>query len=352
MMSATGYLTLQELIPIRFLACSANGLTISEVKKSLTPVFHQAPSSNEWLQTLQQLTEHGLLKKTGKSRFQITVAGREQALQKLDLPSLPPTLRWLTLRNCYLIAALLGLPAPINERDRLAITSADGLRAAILANAFKLTTSAYSSLIKVRDNLLWQQLAQPADSANLQCKLAASNITHAKPFTAGSVAALLLSGILGTERELSWDSALKQLAAKAAGARRISPEELRLAILRTATQPLQQPEILEKQPPQQPEPLNLEHFANQVNQSARRCQTGKFGDNKLFISHVWHQIEREGNTFGLDLNEFKYYLILANNKGLVNLSRADLPYAMDQDAVSLSETLYLNSTFHFIRLKP
>lgn len=340
-MRKIGHLTLQELIPIRFLVCSANGLTINEVKKSLSPVFYQALSNNEWLQALQQLTEHGLLEKTGKSRFQITVTGQEQALQKLGLPSLPPALRWLTLRNSYLIAALLGLPAPINERDRLSITSADGLRAAILANAFKLAISAYSSLIKVRDNLLWQQLAQPADSANLQHKLAASNITHAKPFTTSSVAVLLLSGLLGTERELSWDSALKQLAAKAVGARRISPEELRLAILRTATQP-----------PQQPEPLNLEHFANQVNQSARRCQTGKFGDNKLFISHVWHQIEREGNTFGLDLNEFKYYLTLANNKGLVSLSRADLPYAMDQDAVSLSETLYLNSTFHFIRLKP
>lgn len=340
-MRKIGHLILQELIPIRFLACSANGLTISEVKKSLSPIFYQALSNNEWLQTLQQLTEQELLSRIGKQRFHITITGQEQALQKLGLPSLPPALRWLTLRNSYLIATLLGLPAPINERDRLSITSADGLRAAILANAFKLAISAYSSLIKVRDNLLWQQLAQPADSANLQHKLAASNITHAKPFTTSSVAVLLLSGLLGTERELSWDSALKQLAAKAVGARRISPEELRLAILRTATQP-----------PQQPEPLNLEHFANQVNQSARRCQTGKFGDNKLFISHVWHQIEREGNTFGLDLNEFKYYLTLANNKGLVSLSRADLPYAMDQDAVSLSETLYLNSTFHFIRLKP
>lgn len=340
-------LALQELIPIRFLACPDNGLAISEIKKSLNPLFYQPPSNNEWLQTLQQLAERGLLNKTSKSRFQISAAGQKLALQKLGLQSLPPATRWLTLKNCYLIASLLKLPAPINERDRRSITSADGLRASILVNAFQLPAGSYPSLTKARDSLLWQQLAEPVATANLQHKLAASNATRSRPFTKGSVIALLLNSLLVTERELPWDAALKQLAAKAVGARRISLEELRLAILRAATEkPSQLPG------PLPPEPFNLKLFANQVMQSAKRSQTGKFGDSKVFISHVWHQMELDGNTFGLDLKQFKHYLALANNKNLISLSRADLAYAMDQNAVSASETSYLNSIFHFIRLEP
>jgi hypothetical protein len=339
-------LALQVLIPIRFLACPDNGLAISEIKKSLNPLFYQPPSNNEWLQTLQQLAERGMLSKTSKSRFQISAVGQKLALQKLGLQSLPPATRWLTLKNCYLIASLLRFPAPISERDRLAITSADGLRASILVNAFQLPAGSYPSLTKARDSLLWQQLAKPV-TASLQHKLAASNATRSRPFTMGSVIALLLNSLLGNERELPWDAALKQLAAKAVGARRISPEELRLAILRAATEkPSQLPG------PLPPEPFNLELFANQVMQSAKRSQTGKFGDNKVFISHVWHQMELDGNTFGLDLKQFKHYLGLANNKDLISLSRADLAYALDHNAVSASETSYLNSIFHFIRLEP
>lgn len=334
-------LTLQELIPIRFLACPDNGLTTTEIKKSLNPFFYQPPSNNEWLRVLQELIEHGLLNKTDKSRFQISAAGQKLALQKLGLQSLSPATRWLTLKNCYLIASLLKLPAPINERGRRSITSADGLRASILVNAFRLSIDAYPSLTKARDSLLWQQLAEPV-TENLQHKLAASNVTRSRPFTMASVIALLLNSLLGTERELPWDAALKQLAAKAVGARRISPEELRLAIFRAATE----------KPSQLPEPFNLEFFVNQVRQSAKRSQTGKFGDNKVFISHVWQQMELDGTTSGMDLKQFKHHLALANNKGLISLSRADLAYAMDQHAVSASETSYLNSIFHFIRLEP
>lgn len=357
MIREISYLPLPILVPIRFLACPANGLTTSEVKKSLNPIFYQAPSSNEWGQCLQQLAIDGLLKKIGRSRFQITDMGQKQALQSLGLQSMPPTSRWLTLRNRYLIATLLKLPTAINQSDRFSVANANGLRAAILINAFQLAIDSHPTLVKVRDSLLWQQLAQPANNISRQRQLAQSNFMQTKSFTINSAASLLLSSVLGTERELSWDNALKQLAAKAIGARRINPEELRLAILRIATQPQPvstQPQPLKKrlsQSLQQPEALDLEHFASQMNQSAKRCQTGKFGDNKLFISHVWRQMERDHNTFGLDLNKFKHYLILANNKGLVSLSRADLPYAMDQEDVSTSETPYLNSTFHFIRLK-
>lgn len=347
-------ITLQDLILIRFLASPADGLVVSELKKSLEHFFFNPPSSDEWLQELKQLNERGALQEIGKSRFQITPERRKPILQILGLHSLPPTTRWPALKNCYLIASVLGLPAPVNDRDCQCIASADGLRASILANAYQLSIGAYPSLIKARDSLLWQQLTDTTVTANLQKKMSTSNARYTKPFTQGSIMTLLLNNLLGAERELPWESALKQLVAKAVSARRTDLEELRLAILKAA---IVKPSATEQNPKlelQVPSihSLNLEDFAAQVMQSAKRCQTGRFGDNKIFISHVWRQMELDGKQFGLDLNQFKYYLTLANNKGLIRLSCADLAYAMDQDAVSKSETSYLNSIFHFIRLEP
>lgn len=352
-------LTFQDLLLIRLLVSPSDGLIISELKKSLEHFFFNPPSRDEWLHELQQLTEHGVLQKFGKSRFQTTTKGKKLALQKLGLDSLPSTMRWPTLKNCYLIASLLGLPAPTNEYDRRCITSADGLRASILINCFRLSTAAYSSLTQARDSLLWQQLADTTATANLQKKLVASKTIQSKPFALGAIITLFLNNLLDTERELSWEAALKQLVAKLVGARRINPEELRLAILRAATEkpvPFKQqatPELLVPTPSPifSDESLDLKNFADHVLKVANRCPSGRVGDNKIFISHVWRLMKHDDKQFGLDLNDFKYYLTIANNQGLISLSRADLAYAMDKDAVSASETPYLNSIFHFINLE-
>jgi hypothetical protein len=352
-------ITLQNLILIRFLASPDDGLKIIELKKSLEPFFINPPSRDELQRELQQLTDQGSLQANGKARFKVTPQGRKPALQILGLSSLPQSTRWPTLKNCYLIASVLDVPAPVNDLDRQCIASADGLRASILANAYQLSTGAYPSLTKARDNLLWQQLTDTTVTTNLKKKLSTSNARYNQPFTQGSIMTLLLNNLLDIERELPWESALKQLAAKVVGARRTTPEELRLAIFKAATEKppsLEQQSKPESQAPMPPstfsvESLDLEIFAAQVMQSANRCQTGRFGDNEIFISHVWRQMESDGKQLGLDLERFKHYLALANNKGLVRLSRADLAYALDQGAVSASETSYLNSIFHFINLE-
>lgn len=352
-MNKVNDLMLQEFIQIRFLSSPDNELILSELKKSLKHFFFNPPSNNEWLHEIQQLVNEGALQTIGKARYQLTPQGRKAALQVLGLSSLPVNTRWQTIKNCYLISVVLGLPTPVNERDRQRIASADGLRASILANAYQLSTDAYPTLTKARDSLLWQQLIDTTVAANLQKKISASNSKNIRPFTQGSVMALLLSNLLGAERELSWESALKQLVAKAVNARRTDPEELRIAILKTATIKSLIPAQKHKHELQDPPipKLDLESFAAQVMQSANRCQTGRFGDNKIFISHVWRQMELDGTQFGLDLNQFKLYLTLANNKGLISMTHADLTYAMDRRDVSASETPYLNATFHFIRLE-
>jgi len=98
------------------------------------------------------------------------------------------------------------------------------------------------------------------------------------------------------------------------------------------------------------EPFTLENLGKNVVAAAMRSRTGLFGDKKVFINHVWRQMERDGTTMGLTFDQFKFQLGLAMNKGFVDLSRADLAPAMDQTDVAESETSYLNAQFHFVRL--
>ncbi|WP_143071284.1 hypothetical protein [Nitrosomonas cryotolerans] len=329
---------------------------MSELKKSLNPFFFNPPANNEWSDEIQRLINESALQMIGRARYQLTPQGRAPVLQLLGLSSPPSNIRWQTLKNAYLIAYAMGLPPLVNDRDRQYIASADGLRASILVNTYPLSAGAYPTLTRARDNLLWQQLTNTSVTARLQKKLSAPNIQHFKPFTQGSVMTLLLNDLLGAERALPWESALKQLVAKAVNARRTSLEELRVAILKIATQKSEpesesEPVSVSETEPESESELTLETFAAQVIKSANRCQTGRFGDNKIFISHVWRQMGLDGKQFGLNIDQFKHRLCLANNKGLVSLIHADLTYAMNSQDVSASETACLNAVFHFIRLE-
>jgi hypothetical protein len=91
----------------------------------------------------------------------------------------------------------------------------------------------------------------------------------------------------------------------------------------------------------------LEAFASSVNDAARESPTGRFGDNKVFISHVYRTARWPGTLPG-----FRKRLIEAQRAGLVDLSRADLVEAMEPTDVRDSETRYLDTTWHFVRVKP
>ena len=84
--------------------------------------------------------------------------------------------------------------------------------------------------------------------------------------------------------------------------------------------------------------------------SSRNCPTGHFGDNKVFIAHVWRALQADPAFRGMELATFKEHLTEANNARLLDLSRADLVQAMNPDDVHQSEVHYLNATFHFIRI--
>ncbi len=103
-------------------------------------------------------------------------------------------------------------------------------------------------------------------------------------------------------------------------------------------------------PPSQPE-VDPNRFARDVLDAAVRCESGWFGEDKVFISHVWPvYVERSAGGIR-DLDTFKHRLVEAHREGRLTLSGADLVEAMDPGDVSASETRYLNAVFHFVRCR-
>lgn len=73
----------------------------------------------------------------------------------------------------------------------------------------------------------------------------------------------------------------------------------------------------------------------------------RFGERKVFIHHVHHEMKRRGLYSG-SLDSFKERVVHAHQKGHLVAARADLVAAMDPRSVSQSETNADGSTYHFI----
>lgn len=75
---------------------------------------------------------------------------------------------------------------------------------------------------------------------------------------------------------------------------------------------------------------------------------GRFGAEKVFVSALWHHIERDGRLPDLSLERFKRWLVTANRDQLLDLARADTLGEMDGHLVEESEIRDLGATFHFV----
>ncbi|TKD00417.1 hypothetical protein [Polyangium fumosum] len=118
---------------------------------------------------------------------------------------------------------------------------------------------------------------------------------------------------------------------------------------RSSGRPRGRPKKEPAAPPSRRLPTDDTAFADRVLSAARASKTGRFGENKVFVSHVIRQLEREGFTIG-DVDTFKARLVAAHRARLLALSRADLVQAMDPADVAESEIVHLNGSFHFVRI--
>jgi hypothetical protein len=93
-----------------------------------------------------------------------------------------------------------------------------------------------------------------------------------------------------------------------------------------------------------PVPNTVVAFAERVLAVARASPTGRFGRNKVFISHVWNALKPEGGS----REAFNARLLEANRARHLALTRADLVSAMDPADVAESEIHASGASFHFV----
>lgn len=164
---------------------------------------------------------------------------------------------------------------------------------------------------------------------------------------------------MGNGGAADFKKAVTRLLAQRLGARRDDPKELRDAVLRdwinreeSGLAPAEAAAVPDEPPSHALalSVLDLSSFAEHVKSAARDCRTGRFGDNKVFIAHVWKALQADPAFGTMELTAFKERLAEANNARLLDLSRADLVQAMDPNDVRHSEVHYLNATFHFVRI--
>jgi hypothetical protein len=331
---------LGELVLAWLLTRSKGQGAHSEVSRALRPFGEHRWTQSEWSAqleaTLTALASAGLVQRTERKGLLLTPEGRARALVLLGVERLPKGTGWKQLKRTWLLARSLGLPASSHGQ----LATADGLRAVLIQRQLGLEGRGRMSLAQVRDALCWRQLGVDSE----------------RPFTLAAVQAVLLNRVLQAPREPQPSQALQLLAARGTGARRTDAESLRLAALRSWLLPLSEPSPAHPElhaaadtPPSvhEPEEASLRAFAERVLHAARTSTAGRFGEDKVFISHVWRALQGQG----LDEPTFKQRLVEANRARLLSLSRADLVEAMDPSDVAASETRYLGATFHFIALQ-
>jgi hypothetical protein len=362
-------LAISDIFLTRLLLSDTRGLTRSQFKDTVKPLLAQHLSATELTaqieQALTQLTQEGYAQAEGKARYQLTDLGHQYALVLLKLKTVPKNIKWDSLKNTYLLARVLDLPAFKGDKDRQRFAGADGLKAVILRLYFQLPIAAFPTLTQARNALLWKQFCDLTVIERL--KIRQSELIQ-QPFNQGTVMTVLLNDLLfkdATEpgKPQSWEKALNLLVAKVIKAKQPKPYELRLALFQQAisqglTPPDPDPQLQaqfnpQRLPPTDPTPppvLELSTFAKTVFAAARQTQSGWFGDQKVFISHVWRTWQAQENGKALSLEQFKQHLAEANRRQLLTLSRADMAHALDSQDVTESETVHLQSTYHFVRV--
>ena len=303
---------LADLILARLLpAKSSVGLGV--LAKAVGEAYQRPPTGPHVADAVAGLKAAGLVGPGRGNR--LTPAGRERALAYLGVADLPPAATWAAVKANFLLPKALGLPAA-------AVGTAGKLTAALLRQRFDLPAGTGDTPAAAMEALACKLLGFP-DHVTLKA-VAAAVVSRGRldPPLSAETFATAGPGVL--------------LRVRKAGV-----EGLRAVALAGLTDAA-------AEPPAAPEPFDLSAFAATVRAVARHCPTGRFGDTKVFIGHVWRRTQDEPQFPRLDLPGFKARLVEANRARLLTLSRADLVQFMDPADVRESATAYLGSEFHFV----
>jgi hypothetical protein len=323
-----------DLLLARLLPPTKRPPAPGRIRDDVARFFRNRPTDESWQDTIDGLVQAGLLT---TRPLALTEAGRARALEFLGIGELPPKSTWATIQAQFLVPKALGLEPGAEALRKL--NRADALAALLLKRRRQLSDEVKPTLAGVLDALICRELRLPETT----------------PFK--EVRALLAARLLGSEERLSAKDLNKQAPRILLGANKSGLAGLREAALEGwADGDASRPAPVEPLRPRPAAPLmeepaaefDLSVFAETVKAAARDCPTGRFGDNKVFISHVWRRLHDEPSFPPMDLPAFKQRLTEANNARLLTLSRADLVEVMDAADVKESETHYLNAEFHFV----
>lgn len=345
--SSTGSPSRLGALILVWLLTRSDGGTRSEVDKALAPLLEQLWSDAERRRAVESelatLEGMELIKRIRKASIVLTDGGRREGLAVLGVKSLPEKTTWEMVKAKYLFACALGLPPPAAKKGKSDKSSIDQVSAAILARYDRIAINGDPTLTRIADALVWRALGAETRA----------------PLTLKAVRELILSRELGTTGSQKIEKTIVQLAVKRVKALRAETNELRTATLRRwidgtdgTSKVLTMGDEVQNAPTASPSPSDDKEdaFAARVLAAARDSKTGRFGDNKVFISHVFRKLVDSGVVAG-DLGAFKDRLVSAHFHGFLSLSRADLVEAMDPEDVDESETQRDGSTFHFVRLE-
>ena len=348
---------------------AAGGATRAELIKDLGPFVSQKLSPSELRGMLDAALDAALasgLVTAARSRFALTPPGLETAKVHLSCQSVPDD--WATIRDVRLVAAALGL-SDLGERRAKQLARPDGLRSAILQQAYQLTPRKCGSPAKLRSALAAIALER-AFGNKLKSEFASGKGLSAR-------AGRLLAGQLARRpRDFGTDTRLiAALAAEACGSAQTDAASLKLAILRNALgrrvdislgrvsperaqlqKPARRAETpVVADPTTAPKPAaatrpDLPGFAKAVKAAAKQHGEGWPGNMKAFISHVWRSIQSNHPEWGVTEIEFKAMLAEAHRTGHIMLANADLKSKDKAKDVQESAINYKNTVWHYVRV--
>lgn len=318
--AATG--PLADLILVRLLPPAKSPPSPKKVRDDITPFFRTPPTPEQVSEVMNGLRAAGLMKPLGQH---LTDAGRDRALAYLGIRELPAKVNFGTIKAKFLVPKALGVSAGTlpgkNQKDKLA--------AVLLKQRLELPAGTELTLTKVFEAIVCRVLGYPDEFklTNLRSAVLSSHLKEKRTLSKADLERAVPAHFL-TPPGKGVDG-LRKLALKG------------FADAAPAT-PARQPE------PQPDETFDLEDFANTVLSVARKSPTGRFGDNKVFISHVWRQLADEPRFARLGEAGFKAKLVEANRADRLTLSRADLYQALDPTDLNESEVTTPAAVFHFI----
>ncbi|MEL6872181.1 MAG: hypothetical protein AAFO62_05175, partial [Pseudomonadota bacterium] len=306
-----------------------------------------------------------------RGRCHLTDLGTSWLSDWLNCKGLPKD--WADIRDVFLTARALGQhDMPLTRRKLLA--KPDGLRMAILQNAYGIKLRQTPSLARMRAAL-----------AGIALKRAFGNKLAPGFSTDGGVDAnssRLLAGELARKpRDFETDGKLiAALAAEAVHAAQADVGTLRLTILRAyfsraagptaSEQPVTAPPRMAARTAKPPadgkaphanataNPAkatttgrpDLEAFATAVLAAGEARAQGWPGNRKVLIGHLWEEVAAHHADWGLCDVEFQNMLVEAHRTGHLVLANADLKSKSDLADFERSAITYKNTVWHFIRL--